>query len=203
MLRKLLAAAAGALGRPVERAVVTVPAYFDDQQRCACAASPPSLHLIVPHPRRATEEAARLAGVQSVRLLREPVAAALAYGVGRLGDAVVLVADLGGGTFDVSLLLVGGGTVEVLATSGDALLGGDDFDDALARWLAKEATPVAAGTRRMHPRSLQRAARALREQLSQRESVTARLPGCADVTLTRAECETLLEPLLRRMRHPI
>ena len=110
-----------------------------------------------------------------MKLLREPVAAALVYGVDRAGDATVLVVDLGGGTYDVSLLDVGGGTVEVLATSGDSHLGGDDFDAAVARWLAEQPGADAP------PRALQAAARALREALTGREAVAARLPGADGV----------------------
>jgi molecular chaperone DnaK len=134
-----------------------------------------------------------------VKLLREPVAAALAYGVGREGDATVLVVDLGGGTFDVSLLDVGGGVVEVLATSGDAHLGGDDFDDAVARWLAGRA---GAG---VSPKRLQVAGRALREALTDKEALTARFAPGEDGTarLTRTALEALCEPLLSRLRRPI
>jgi len=107
-------------GEKVTRAVITVPAYFTDQQR------------------RATEAAGLLAGLERVKLLREPEAAALAYGLDKLADELILVFDLGGGTFDVSVLEVGGGIIEVLWTGGDAFLGGDDFDKVLAASLLKD-----------------------------------------------------------------
>ena len=103
-----------------------MPAYFDDDQ---CAA---------------TERAGRAAGLDKIKILHEPVAAAMVYGIDVDGDETVFVFDLGGGTFDVSVLDVGGGTVEVLATGGDAHLGGDDLDRAVAVWLAKEAKTLGA-----------------------------------------------------------
>jgi heat shock 70kDa protein 1/2/6/8 len=120
ILRKLLDGAASYLGHPVKRAVVTVPAYFSKEQ---C---------------QATERAGMMAGLDKVKLLREPEAAALAYGLTRMKPQIVLVFDLGGGTFDVSILEVGGGFVEVIATSGDSHLGGDDFDAAIARWIIEQ-----------------------------------------------------------------
>jgi len=181
LLRPLLAAAALRLGRPVARAVVTVPAYFDDAQRAAVAA------------------AARLAGVGTVKLLREPVAAALAYGLGRAGDSNVLVFDLGGGTFDCSLLALGGGACEVLASGGDARLGGDDLDSAVADWLRARLP------RPPPPRAaLQRAARALREALSVAPAVRAAgLGGSEGERITRAQIERLMEPALQRLRLPL
>ena len=110
ILKELKERAAGALGRPVRKAVITVPAYFTDAQR------------------QATREAGRIAGLEVVRIINEPTAAALAYHGGEDGDRKILVYDLGGGTFDVSVVRIEGGVVEVLATSGDNHLGGDDFD---------------------------------------------------------------------------
>ena len=200
VLRRMLAIAAAHTGETAQRAIITVPAYFNDAQRCvAVFAERPYAYLTGMHPcRRATEAAGLAAGLQRVKLLREPVAAALAYGVDRAGDATVLVVDLGGGTYDVSLLDVGGGTVEVLATSGDSHLGGDDFDAAVARWLAEQPGADAP------PRALQTAARALREALTERDAVAARLPGApAPVRLTRAQLESLAAPLLGRLRRPL
>ena len=117
-------------GEKVTRAVITVPAYFNDKQR------------------RATEAAGLLAGLERVKLLREPEAAALAYGLDKLEDELILVFDLGGGTFDVSVLEVGGGIIEVLWTGGDAFLGGDDFDLALASWLVEEVIDSASSDSR-------------------------------------------------------
>ena len=134
-----------------------------------------------------------------MKLVREPVAAALAYGVDKAGDATVLVFDLGGGTLDVSLLAVGGPTVEVLATSGDTRLGGDDFDDAVARWMAAQLVGRATHSiAALHP-----AARALREALTGREAVTARLDATTTVTLSRAQLEGLVGELLGRMARPL
>jgi molecular chaperone DnaK len=227
VVREMLAIAGRTLGAPPTRAVITVPAYFNDAQRCARGRHPlpcvlcrvvsrrcdacmyTSSRTRRPSPqtslcddltfRTATEAAGLAAGLTRVKLLREPVAAALAYGVGREEDVTVLVVDLGGGTFDVSLLDVGGGVVEVLATSGDAHLGGDDFDDAVARWLAGRA---GAG---VSPKRLQAAGRALREALTGKEALTARFaPGEGGTArLTRAALEALCEPLLSRLRRPI
>lgn len=120
VVASLLSAAEDYSGRKVSKAVISVPAYFDDEQR------------------EATATAGRLAGLDTVRIIREPVAAALAYGLSVQEDRTVLVFDLGGGTFDVSLLEVGGGVIEVLSTGGDPHLGGDDWDAALVDWLIKE-----------------------------------------------------------------
>ena len=136
-----------------------------------------------------------------MKLVREPVAAALAYGVDKSGDATVLVFDLGGGTLDVSLLAVGGPTVEVLATSGDTRLGGDDFDDAVARWMADQMRGGSGGghsVAALHP-----AARALREALTGRDAVTARLDATTTVQLSRTQLEGLASDLLGRMGRPL
>ena len=136
-----------------------------------------------------------------MKLVREPVAAALAYGVDTAGDATVLVFDLGGGTLDVSLLAVGGPTVEVLATSGDTRLGGDDFDDAVARWMAGQmrgSGGAGHSVAALHP-----AARALREALTGRDAVTARLDATTIVQLSRGQLEGLASDLLGRMGRPL
>jgi len=117
VLRSLKERAEAHFGEPIEKAVVTVPAYFDDSQR------------------QATKDAGRIAGLDVVRILNEPTAAALAYGLQRLHEGVVAVYDLGGGTFDISILRVKDGVFEVLATNGNTHLGGDDFDQAIVRWL--------------------------------------------------------------------
>ena len=108
------------LGQEVKKAVVTVPAYFNDNQR------------------QATKDAGRIAGLEILRILNEPTAAALAYGFGRDVNQRVVVYDLGGGTFDVSILEIGKDVFEVLATAGDTYLGGDDFDDRIMNWLAED-----------------------------------------------------------------
>jgi len=120
VLKELKAIAEGYLGRPVTRAVVTVPAYFNDNQR------------------QATKDAGRIAGLEILRMLNEPTAAALAYGFGRDVNQKVVVYDLGGGTFDVSILEIGKDVFEVLSTAGDTYLGGDDFDDRIMGWLADD-----------------------------------------------------------------
>ena len=120
ILRKLADDAAKYLGEKVTEAVITVPAYFNDAQR------------------QATKDAGKIAGLEVLRIINEPTAAALAYGLDKKGQETVLVFDLGGGTFDVSLLDVGDGVVEVRSTSGDGHLGGDDFDKRIVDWLADE-----------------------------------------------------------------
>src|SRR3989449_5258538 len=118
VLRKLAEDAAKYLGEKVTEAVITVPAYFNDAQR------------------QATKDAGKIAGLEVLRIINEPTAAALAYGLDKKGQETVLVFDLGGGTFDVSLLDVGDGVVEVRSVSGDGHLGGDDFDKRIVDWLA-------------------------------------------------------------------
>ncbi len=118
VLKELKAVAEGYLGRPVGKAVITVPAYFNDNQR------------------QATKDAGRIAGLEVLRILNEPTAAALAYGFGRDVNQRVVIYDLGGGTFDVSILEIGKDVFEVLSTAGDTYLGGDDFDDRIMEWLA-------------------------------------------------------------------
>src|SRR4030081_1133922 len=120
VLRKLADDAAKYLGEKVTEAVITVPAYFNDAQRTA------------------TKDAGKIAGLEVLRIINEPTAAALAYGLDKKGQETVLVFDLGGGTFDVSLLVVCDGVVEVRSTSGDGHLGGDDFDKRVVDWLAHE-----------------------------------------------------------------
>src|SRR3978361_971955 len=138
VLRKLAEDAGKYLGERVTEAVITVPAYFNDAQR------------------QATKDAGRIAGLEVLRIINEPTAAALAYGLDKKGQETVLVFDLGGGTFDVSILDVGDGVVEVRSTSGDGHLGGDDFDKRIVDWLADEVKKdqgIALGTA---PQALQR-----------------------------------------------
>ncbi|PMB03235.1 molecular chaperone DnaK, partial [Fischerella thermalis CCMEE 5196] len=120
VLRKLVDDASTYLGEPVKQAVITVPAYFNDSQR------------------QATKDAGRIAGIEVLRIINEPTAAALAYGLDKKTNETILVFDLGGGTFDVSILEVGDGVFEVKSTSGDTHLGGDDFDKKIVDWLATE-----------------------------------------------------------------
>ena len=120
VLRKLINDATNYLGQDVNQAVITVPAYFNDSQR------------------QATMNAGKIAGIKVLRIINEPTAASLAYGLGKKENETILVFDLGGGTFDVSILEVGDGIFEVLATAGDTNLGGDDFDNILVNWLIND-----------------------------------------------------------------
>merc|ERR1712199_113066 len=119
VLRKLAEDAGKYLGETVKQAVITVPAYFNDSQR------------------QATKDAGKIAGLEVLRIINEPTAASLSYGLDKKDNETILVFDLGGGTFDVSVLEVGDGVFEVLATSGDTQLGGDDFDEKIVQWLIK------------------------------------------------------------------
>jgi len=171
------------LGDDLVGAVITVPAYFDDAQR------------------QATRDAARLAGLNVLRLLNEPTAAALAYGLDQDAEGVYAVYDLGGGTFDISILRLTRGVFEVAATAGDTLLGGDDFDAVLAAWAAEAAGLPAGGLDKAGQRALLVAARAAREQLSQADAARLRatLDGRElDVEITRARFEQLAAPLIER-----
>ncbi|MBV7485661.1 Fe-S protein assembly chaperone HscA [Bordetella sp. BOR01] len=170
------------LGDDLVGAVITVPAYFDDAQR------------------QATRDAARLAGLNVLRLLNEPTAAAIAYGLDQAAEGTYAVYDLGGGTFDVSILRLTKGVFEVVATGGDTALGGDDFD-----WAISEFARATLGDAPLIPadrRTVLVAARAAREALSQESSVALRATlqdgRALDLTLTREQFEQLAEPLVRR-----
>src|SRR5205809_3019260 len=120
ILQKLKTDAEAYLGEKVTQAVITVPAYFDDQQR------------------QATKDAGQIAGLEVLRIINEPTAASLAYGMDKKKDEIIAVYDLGGGTFDISILQLGEGVFEVKATNGDTHLGGDDFDQRIVDWIADE-----------------------------------------------------------------
>lgn len=190
VLASLLAAAEDFRGgEPVTKAVVSVPAYFNDEQR------------------EATATAGRLAGLEAVRILREPVAAALAYGLSAQEDQTVLVFDLGGGTFDVSLLEVGGGVIEVLSTGGDPHLGGDDWDAAIVAWLLKDHL-IPAGVDPTDPMiraNLKGVAEAAKIKLSTEDKVVIRMPvgGGVEAVLTRQMFEGMTADLFRRARLPL
>jgi molecular chaperone HscA len=189
ILRVLKARAEAALGGELDGAVITVPAYFDDGQR------------------QATRDAGRLAGLEVMRLLNEPTAAALAYGLDKQAEGTFAVFDLGGGTFDISILKLEGGVFEVKSTGGDSALGGDDFDRAVAAHLLQQMglPEDAAGDRRLTRRVLD-AARDAKEALTERvatEVVIERRPG--DVwrgTLTRDELDAVVRPVLDRCEPP-
>jgi len=183
ILRQLRQRVEATLGGELQGVVITVPAYFDDAQR------------------QATKDAARLAGLHVYRLLNEPTAAAVAYGLDRAADGVHAVFDLGGGTFDVSILRLNRGVFEVLATGGDSALGGDDFDMAVARWMLDEAGVSVDGERALLRRALN-VARTAKEALAgaaQTEWVLELKTGqhCQG-TLSRERLAELLDPLIRR-----
>src|SRR6516165_5688979 len=182
ILNALKRRAERALGEKVERVVITVPAYFNDGQR------------------QATKDAGRLAGLEVVRLVNEPTAASLAYGLNQLAEGKVAVYDLGGGTFDISILSIKGGVFEVLATNGDTHLGGDDIDSALVDWLLAE-TPAEIRRDRHVWNSARRAAEDAKKRLNQADEVELQLelPGHLIVKqLTRKALEKMAEPLVAR-----
>jgi molecular chaperone HscA len=188
ILKALRARAEEALAGPLAGAVITVPAYFDDGQR------------------QATRDAGRLAGLEVLRLLNEPTAAALAYGLDKQAEGTFAVFDLGGGTFDVSILKLENGVFEVKSTGGDSALGGDDFDRAIAEALLARAGMAEAADPRVVRHALD-AARALKEKLTGETDAAidvALVPGQATtLRLTRAEMEALVAPVLERCAAPL
>jgi molecular chaperone DnaK len=197
VLRKLVDDASKYLGEKVTQAVITVPAYFNDAQR------------------QATKDAGKIAGIDVLRIVNEPTAAALAYGLDKKNNETILVFDLGGGTFDVSLLEVGDGVVEVKSTSGDTHLGGDDFDKKIVDWLADQFKVNEGVDLRKDKQALQRlteAAEKAKIELSSSTQTSINLPFITataegpkhiDLTLTRAEFEKLCSDLLDRCRIPV
>jgi molecular chaperone HscA len=178
ILRVLVERAELALDGALEGAVVTVPAYFDEAQR------------------QATKDAATLAGVKVLRLLNEPTAAAVAYGLDQGGQGVIAVYDLGGGTFDISILRLSHGVFEVLSTGGDSALGGDDFDRVLAQWLA-EQVGLEHDLNPFQQRELLMAARKAKEALSDQSQVEVSVAGWTG-TLERQLFNSLVDPLIDR-----
>ncbi|MFC0037383.1 molecular chaperone DnaK [Actinomadura rayongensis] len=197
VLQKLKRDAESYLGEPVTDAVITVPAYFSDHQR------------------QATKEAGTIAGLNVLRIINEPTSAALAYHLEKENEATILVFDLGGGTFDVSLLEVGDGVVEVKATSGDNHLGGDDWDDKVVEWLAsrfKNETGVDLTKDKMALQRLRDAAERAKIELSSSSETQVNLPYITasadgplhlDEKLTRAEFQRLTADLLERTKAPL
>jgi molecular chaperone DnaK len=197
ILRKLAEDAGRFLGERVTEAVITVPAYFNDAQR------------------QATKDAGKIAGLEVLRIINEPTAAALAYGLDKKGQETVLVFDLGGGTFDVSLLDVGDGVVEVRSTSGDGHLGGDDFDRRIVDHLADEFKKDQGIDLRTDPQALQRLAEAAERAKVELSSATttqinlpfvtadASGPKHLNVSLTRAQFDQLTKDLVERTRGPV
>ncbi len=196
ILQKLKTDAESYLGEKITQAVITVPAYFNDTQR------------------QATKDAGKIAGLEVLRIINEPTAAALAYGLDKKSDETVAVYDLGGGTFDISILDIGDGVFEVKATNGDTHLGGDDFDLAVINYLADEFQKENQVDLRKDPQALQRlkeAAEKAKCELSSSMSSDINLPFITmnssgpvhlNITLTRAQLERLCDPLLERTRKP-
>lgn len=198
ILAKMKADAEKYLGETITEAVITVPAYFNDAQR------------------QATKDAGKIAGLEVKRIVNEPTAAALAYGLEKAdGDQKILVFDLGGGTFDVSLLELADGVTEVLATNGDNHLGGDDWDQRIIDWAADKFQKEEGVDLRKDPMALQRlkeAAENAKKELSSAQQATINLPFITsvdnapkhlDYTLTRAEFERLTRDLLDRCKEPV
>jgi molecular chaperone DnaK len=196
ILAKLKADAEAYLGEPVTKAVITVPAYFNDSQR------------------QATKDAGKIAGFDVQRIINEPTAAALAYGLERKENETILVFDLGGGTFDVSLLEVGDGVTEVKATNGDTHLGGDDWDQRIVNWAADEYKKETGIDLRADRQALQRLREAAEKGKIELSAVTeteinlpfitadASGPKHMQMKLTRSKFEQLTEDLVNRMRGP-
>ena len=197
ILHKQKADAEAYLGQPVTQAVITVPAYFNDSQR------------------QATKDAGRIAGLEVLRIINEPTAASLAYGLDKEGSSKILVYDLGGGTFDVSLLEIGDGVFEVLATNGNTHLGGDDFDQRIINWIADEfqkSDGVDLRKDRMALQRLKEAAEKAKIELSGVMSANINLPFITadangpkhlDLTLTRAKFDELTRDLVEATVPPM
>ncbi len=197
ILGKLKKDAEAYLGEPITKAVITVPAYFNDSQR------------------QATKDAGKIAGLEVLRIINEPTAASLAYGLDKKNTETILVFDLGGGTFDVSILEVGDGVVEVKATSGDTYLGGDDWDEVIMEWIADEFKKDSGIDLRGDRQALQRlreAAEKAKIELSSTVQTEINLPFVTadasgprhlQMVLTRAKFEQLSAPLMKRLEAPL
>ncbi len=197
ILQKLKADAESYLGEKVTEAVITVPAYFNDAQR------------------QATKDAGKIAGLDVKRIINEPTAAALAYGLDNEKEQKIMVYDLGGGTFDVSIIEIGDGVIEVLATSGDNRLGGDDFDERITRYFIdefKKAEGVDLSTDKMALQRLKEAAEKAKKELSSQMTTNVNLPFITataegpkhfDMNLTRAKFDELTHDLVERTAVPV
>ena len=197
ILQKLKADAEAYLGQPVTQAVITVPAYFSDSQR------------------QATKDAGKIAGLEVLRIINEPTAAALAYGVDKEAEQKIMVYDLGGGTFDVSILDIGEGVLEVLSTAGDTHLGGDDFDQRIIDWMVaefKKSNGIDLSTDKMAMQRLKEAAEKAKIELSgmaqtsiNQPYITADATGPKhlELTLTRAKFNELTADLVERTMGPV
>ena len=197
ILQKLKADAEAYLGEKVSEAVITVPAYFNDAQR------------------QATKDAGKIAGLEVKRIINEPTAAALAYGLDNEKEQKIMVYDLGGGTFDVSLIEIGDGVIEVLSTNGDTHLGGDDFDNRITQWLVdefKKAEGVDLSGDKMAMQRLKEAAEKAKKELSTATTTNINLPFITatqdgpkhlDMNLTRAKFDELTHDLIERTAVPV
>lgn len=197
ILQKLKADAESYLGEKVSEAVITVPAYFNDAQR------------------QATKDAGKIAGLDVKRIINEPTAAALAYGLDNEKEQKIMVYDLGGGTFDVSIIEIGDGVIEVLATNGDTRLGGDDFDNKITQWLIdefKKAEGVDLSKDKMALQRLREAAEKAKKELSSAMTTNINLPFITataegpkhfDLNLTRAKFDELTHDLVERTALPV
>ena len=197
ILQKLKAVADGYLGQPVTQAVITVPAYFSDAQR------------------QATKDAGKIAGLEVLRIINEPTAAALAYGMDKEEEQKILIFDLGGGTFDVSLLEISDGVFSVLATAGNNRLGGDDFDERIMNWIAdefKKDSGIDLRNDKMAMQRLKEAAEKAKIELSGMASTNINLPFITadasgpkhfDATLTRAKFDELTADLVEKTMGPL
>ena len=197
ILQKLKKDAESYLGETVSEAVITVPAYFNDAQR------------------QATKDAGKIAGLDVKRIINEPTAAALAYGLDNETEQKVMVYDLGGGTFDVSIIEIGDGVIEVLSTNGDTHLGGDDFDQKIIDWMVsefKKAEGVDLSTDKMALQRLKEAAEKAKKELSSATTTNINLPFITatadgpkhfDMNLTRAKFEELVNDLVERTAIPV
>jgi len=197
ILQKMKQSAEDYLGQKVEKAVITVPAYFNDAQR------------------QATKDAGKIAGLEVMRIVNEPTAAALAYGLDKKKDETIAVFDFGGGTFDISILEVGEGVVEVKSTNGDTHLGGDDIDERLIEWIIEEFKKdqgIDLSSDKMALQRLKEAAEKAKIELSSTMETEINLPFVtADqsgpkhlaMKLTRARFEQLAEPILNRLKGPV
>ena len=197
ILQKLKADAESYLGEKVGEAVITVPAYFNDAQR------------------QATKDAGKIAGLDVKRIINEPTAAALAYGLGNEKEQKIMVYDLGGGTFDVSIIEIGDGVIEVLATNGDTHLGGDDFDNKVIQWMLsefKKAEGVDLSNDKMAMQRLKEAAEKAKKELSSAMTTNINLPFITataegpkhfDMNLTRAQFDELTHDLVEKTAIPV
>ena len=197
ILQKLKADAESYLGEKVDKAVITVPAYFNDAQR------------------QATKDAGKIAGLEVERIINEPTAAALAYGLDNEKEQKIMVYDLGGGTFDVSIIDIGDGVIEVLSTNGDTHLGGDDFDQKIMDWMvrefkAKEGVDLSGD--KMAMQRLKEAAEKAKKELSASATTNINLPFITataegpkhfDMDLSRAKFEELISDLVERTAIPV